>query len=320
MASPLTLQIKKQHNKVKVIVIASNKTAHVFQGSPCVDELVVFHPEKSTVLAFCKLFFHLRNFDIDVLLATQPSNTVSQSLITALSGAKYALKHAKDYSNDRFRDYSFLYNRTVSDDRMRHRVELNLDLLRVIGLTIPDGIASPQFFVSKDVQLKIDNWIARQGLNKHKIVAIHPGGLRANKHWPIERYIKVANVLLDNGCMIILVGGKNEEYQCLKIQQDLGKRLLFNVAGKLALAETAALLKRCACLISNDTGVMHIASAVDIPIIAIFGPTDPEHIGPYSSHAIALKKGYDVNLISVDDVLHAFNNISLSFDNPQLPK
>ncbi len=320
MASPLALQIKKRHNNVKIIVIASNNTAHVFQASSCVDELVVFHPEKSTVLAFCKLFFHLRRFAIDVLLATQPSNTVSQSLITALSGAKYALKHTKDYSKDRFRDYSFLYNRTVTDDRMRHRVELNLDLLRVIGLTIPDGIASPQFFVSKDVQLKIDNWITRQSLNNHKIVAIHPGGLRANKHWPIERYMKVANVLLDNGYMIMLVGGKNEEYQCLKIQQGLGKRLLFNVAGKLALDETAALLKRCACLISNDTGVMHIASAVDIPIIAIFGPTDPEHIGPYSSHAIALKKGYDVNLISVDDVLHAFNNISLSFDNPQLPK
>jgi len=115
-------------------------------------------------------------------------------------------------------------------------------------------------------------------------IALHVGaGPRQQfKRWPLDRFAEVAEQLHDEfGARIALVGGPDER----PASQDVQRRLpvtVVDAVGKLSVLQTAALLQRCDLLITNDSGPMHLAAAVDTPVVAIFGPTDIEKNPPIS--------------------------------------
>jgi len=107
---------------------------------------------------------------------------------------------------------------------------------------------------------------------------------------------------LKHGYKILLIGGNAEMEDNGKIMQRIGNPNVINFTGILSLQETLALLSYTKLLISNDTGIMHAAAAINKPVIALFGPTDHRHIGPRGKDIHIIKKGEDINLISIEDV------------------
>jgi ADP-heptose:LPS heptosyltransferase len=134
--------------------------------------------------------------------------------------------------------------------------------------------------ILKDNDLKINNtnFILKRLNNegqlyeKHNIygdnnIAITVGAKRKQNQWPIEYFQKVVYFILERGCTIYIIGGKEdiETSSKLKINEKL-----INLCGRLTPIESSSILKKCKLLITNDTGVMHLAYAVDVPIIALF--------------------------------------------------
>ncbi|GEM_PF-960945 len=107
------------------------------------------------------------------------------------------------------------------------------------------------------------------------------------KCWPVDHYHHLAELLVKYGCSVVWVGD-GEDAQILR---DLS--IGINLAGKLSVAETAAVLSVCQRVIANDTLILHLAEAMGVPTIGLFGPTDPAHyrpLGMYSTHLWLGKK------------------------------
>ena len=107
---------------------------------------------------------------------------------------------------------------------------------------------------------------------ENRMVVLAPGAAHATKQWPLSYYAAVGRFLYSAGFSIVLIGGEKDRIVCGELSVTLNSKPV-NLAGNLTLIESAALLKLSRLLVTNDTGVMHMAGAVGTPVIAIFGPT-----------------------------------------------
>ena len=114
-----------------------------------------------------------------------------------------------------------------------------------------------------------------------------PGGSRAEmKKWPLEHWLEVARFCLSEGWAVILTGGPDDFRAAQEFSDKLGRTAkVFNLAGRLSLEQLALLLAKSNFVVSIDTGVMHMASAIGAKLIAIHGPTSSLRWGPLSKEA-----------------------------------
>jgi lipopolysaccharide heptosyltransferase II len=122
---------------------------------------------------------------------------------------------------------------------------------------------------------------------------VHPGSgvhQAGFKRWPKERFSELADSLIsDLGASVIFFGGAEET----KLVEDISGMMRTQpliMTGQTTLSETAALIEKCSLFISNDSGLLHVASAVSAPVIGIFGPTDPRRTGPYPDSSAVIRK------------------------------
>lgn len=105
-----------------------------------------------------------------------------------------------------------------------------------------------------------------------RVVALAPGARWETKRWPVGCFAELARLLSRRGFRIALVGGHGDETACAAIARDISPPPL-DLAGRLPILGTAAVLARCAALVTNDSAPLHLAEAVGTPVLAIFGPT-----------------------------------------------
>jgi ADP-heptose:LPS heptosyltransferase len=122
------------------------------------------------------------------------------------------------------------------------------------------------------------------------LVGVHVSGGRESKQWHLDRFAQVARTLAhEHGATIVLTGSAGDRALVDAVRAQLGDAPVIDVTGQLNLPELAAVLARLDLLITGDTGPMHLASAVDTPLVALFGPSDPARYGPASSRQKVLR-------------------------------
>ena len=159
------------------------------------------------------------------------------------------------------------------------------------GLDVrPDG-GPPEFHVGDGARARAETWLVQRGLAGAavRLAALAPGAAHATKRWPVAHWIALADRLRGAGYAPIVVGGPDDRGSA---QQLAGHAE--SAAGECSLQETGALLARATVLVSNDTGVMHMATGVGTPVVALFGPT-VEQFGffPYRARARVLQRDLD---------------------------
>jgi len=108
-------------------------------------------------------------------------------------------------------------------------------------------------------------------------IALFPGASAPEKIWPVERFVLVAEYARFVGFIPVVVGGKGEFDAG---EQIIGDGVGVNLAGRTTLSETAAVLSRATAFVSGDSGLLHIAAALDVPLVALFGPSNAKKWGP----------------------------------------
>jgi len=112
-------------------------------------------------------------------------------------------------------------------------------------------------------------------VGREPIVAVHPGSGSEKKNWPVENFAAVARWVADElAAQLLIVEGEADERVVAKLTKLLEPRSI-TVASKLKLVELAAVLERCALFLGNDSGVTHLAAAMGIPVVALFGSASP---------------------------------------------
>ena len=153
----------------------------------------------------------------------------------------------------------------------------------------PDG-RPPEFFLGREAGEQVSAWLESVGLDQSgSLIAVAPGAAHATKRWPIDHWRMLVDRAVNDGYTVAVVGGPDDAELGVVLAQGSGGRVA-SAAGGFGLQATGALLQRARALVSGDTGVMHMATGVGTPVVALFGPT-VEAFGffPYTSKASVLE-------------------------------
>jgi ADP-heptose:LPS heptosyltransferase len=143
-----------------------------------------------------------------------------------------------------------------------------------------------ELHVSPQHRAQAEAKLVRLGVGQDDdLVGINPGATMEVKRWPVERFAAVGReIALEYGAQVVILGGPGDEERAAAIAAATPRAV--SVAGRLRLGETAALLRRCRLLVSGDTGPLHMAVALGIPTVGLFGPTNPRKYGPWGEEGI----------------------------------
>lgn len=164
-------------------------------------------------------------------------------------------------------------------------------LIRLLGVPAPQALPVIPADPRADA-LPVVRCVTR-GAAGGPLVIIHPFGAYAEKEWPPERYARLIERLVEmQWARVVVTGAPGDETRASELAQ-ICATPFENLAGMTSLPALAAVIRKSDLVITSDGGPMHLAAAVGVPIIALFGPTDPERWGPLSRHAEVFYRATD---------------------------
>jgi heptosyltransferase-2 len=207
-------------------------------------------------------------------------------------------------------------------DPVLHLKDYYLNILKKAGLSLKTDL--PRLTVSGQTLLPAEKILKDHGLRPDRpIIAIKPGSSFGQARvWPVQHQTELIKKLTAENIQIVLVGSPRSREISEAIMTGL-KFNLVDLTGKLALEEVPSVLVRCRVFVGNDSGLTHLANFLGLPVVALFGPSDPETCGPTLPPVSILKKSvpcapcsykacpYDhrcLNNIQPDEVYQAIRN------------
>jgi lipopolysaccharide heptosyltransferase II len=311
---PALQAIRNSYPEAHVTVVVSPGLDSLIQGTPIADGIQVFDKSKlkNSLLAFIKFGMQLRDEHYDLFVDMQPS--ARSYVLRLFSGAAHILVYRKQ--------------KNIKRGQQRiHAADNFMDTLKPLGIIVPaDSIDLP---LQDEARHTIDRLLAHYGIPESTmLVALNcsVGAARPARNWFPERFAELADRLIEElAADVIFIGGVEDRELVARVMKRM-KGKAFSTAGELSLAESAALLARCRCLVSSDTGPLHLATAVHTPVVGLYGSTDPQRTGPIGSGHQVLMKALPcvpcekkncalgtracMTLISTDDVLAAVRKAS----------
>ncbi|MEN8122844.1 MAG: glycosyltransferase family 9 protein [Bacteroidota bacterium] len=258
------LQEKFPTAKIDFLIRKGNES--LFDGHPFINHLYVWDKKGGKYKALLKIIKEVRKENYLYLINLQ--RFLSTGIITALSGAGKKYGFAKN-------PLSFSFDKKFPHeiDNGKHEVERNHLLIKAITDKTP---VAPRLYPSKEHFNKV---------SKHKkapFVCISPASVWFTKQFPSEKWLELIKNL-ENKYKIYLLGGPGDKQLCEDLRVKAESPKTFNLAGKLNLLESAALMKDAVMNYSNDSAPLHLASAMNAPVTAVFCSTIPGFgFGPLS--------------------------------------
>lgn len=318
LLSSIIKELKHLYPRVNITLVCSNGNIQAAKNLPYINKIIKFDMTNVTG----SLLELRKENTYDLLLdfgAWSRLNAILSYVIKA--DLKVGFKR-KDMSRH------YIYDQIVEHVDDIHEIENYRNILRSLGYSLLGE--KPEFTISVD---NVNN-VRTILVPKHKYIIFHlfaSGSHKAKKEWPESSWIDLADWLIGESYKIILTGGKQDS----EIAHTLVKKIngiegldYISLSGKLSLAETAALIKEVGTIVTVNTGIMHLAAAVDAKIIALHGPTSPLRWGPISDKSVILTPniacdqllslGFEkhncvindgcISTIKVDDVYQAVKN------------
>jgi len=223
----------------------------------------------------------------DISINVYPSNRKEYNIINFLIGAKKRL--AVKYLRKDFQNFGFLNNLRIQENDNLHNVEENIKLCELISNKkfedIPELILN---FTNEDLEFG-ENFFKENNISQNElIIGFHPGCSTLKNHdkrrWETDKFAELGKKLIEEHKAKILVFGGPEEKV---IKEDIIKKINSHSAISVntsSLIHTAAIMRRCNIFVTNDSSLMHIASALKLNVVAIIGPTNPNYIHPWKTN------------------------------------
>jgi heptosyltransferase-2 len=276
LATPLLQAAREQLSASYVAAVVRPDAAGLLAHHPAVDELIVFDKKGSArgLKGLLRMGSRLREQHFDAALI--PHRSLRSAILARL--ARIPMRVGFDTSAGRW----LLTHRVLY--QAIHEVERNLRLLRPWVSDVERY--EPSLYPDDRDFTAADDLLERHGVRPDEtLIGISPGSVWATKRWLPERFAETVKQFTDEQIgRVILFGGADDEALCQHIAAQSGESPIV-AAGQLSLLQSAALASRCTVMVSNDTGMAHIAAAMDTPVIALFGPTVSSFgFVPYGDH------------------------------------
>lgn len=261
LTTPAVTSLRKKFPESFIGFLCRSYTAPLLENNPAISTII-----KEDEYSFLNLVKKLKSLKFDVAIHFYVET--KSVLATTLAGIPYRVGPFSKLS-------SLLLNHKISQHRSRsekHEAQYNLDLVHHCGA---DGLpSSPVLFLTDDEKKKGKEIIASVQVNPEKPpIIIHPGSAGSVQNWPLEHFLKLAQQLVEEFGDVIFTGGKGEETileRAKNLTQPPHPYIHILPAGKLTLRELASVISNSKLMISNSTGPLHIATALDIPTLSFY--------------------------------------------------
>ena len=161
----------------------------------------------------------------------------------------------------------------------RHKASTYLPLLEAVGLSVLPG--PYEYTVSNEERQAARQWLATQRpVNGRPLVILHPGANWPHKRWAPERFAALADRLTESQRVQVMITGGPDDVALAETVKQAMRHPAVVLAGQTTLRQLAADLEQASLVVSNDTGVLHVAAALGRPVVALYGPTSPLLTGP----------------------------------------
>lgn len=277
-SNPVLTALRKEYEGCEISWLVFDTWKDVITLFPDVNHAIVWKKKKS-FRSFFSLVKLLRKERFDIVIDLQ--GLIRTSLLSLLTGAKkrIAVPGMKEFSN--------LFTREAYPESSgMHAVERSLETVRFLSgkrhepsfnITIPENAAEGLTSLLKEQKISAGD----------KIIGIVPSVRGKGKQWPAPYYKELINFILEKlpEAWIVILGSVNKSLV-------FDRQEVADLRGKTSILHLAGMLKLCNIVVGGDTGPIHLASAMKIPTVAIFGGSDVKETSPLGTHVSVIRKNY----------------------------
>ncbi|MEN3002583.1 MAG: glycosyltransferase family 9 protein [Armatimonadota bacterium] len=289
-ALPVAAALKRAHPSLRIGWVVEDRFAEVLDGSPCIDRLhVIPHRRiysRSFSCAWWRVFWtlvkELRMERYQVALDLQ--GLLKSAIWSVLGGVPLRL------GAHRMREGTWLLMKRlpIPERADQHVVLQYLEALHWLGVEPPTSVEFP-LFIPEEVRQNVRAKLAQVGVSG-AFVSINPSASREWKRWEIAKFAELSDRLeAEHGLPVVFIGGPGDKP--LEARLGASKQLpLRSLIGQTRLKEAMAVVEMSAVHVAGDTGTIHIAAALGVPCVGLYGPTNPDRTGPFGQRERVLYK------------------------------
>lgn len=285
MTTPVIRAVRKNYPEADITLLAKPWVIPVYESNPNIDRIMEYQNDGRHKKGWGTLLLSKdlrpKQFDLAVLM----QNAFEAALITFLGGVKERLGFNTDARG-------LLLNRAVKMDKelkKGHLIDYYIAILEGANL-VPDG-RNLELFLSEADRQAATKLLAQNGFDLFKpVIGINPGATGGTaKQWFPERYAALARQLsLKYGVQILIFGGPSD-HELGEYIKDRSQGSCINIAGQTSLGQAFALIEQCSLFVTNDSGLMHAAAALNVNQVAIIGSTDFVATAPANPNSVMVR-------------------------------
>lgn len=299
LVTPVLRTLRSHYPEGHIALLADAKLQDLVKYNQNIDELLVIEKKgyHNKLDNYVKFVGEIRSKQFDIVINLHANERAS--FIAAFSGGKKIVGYSTF-------GLGFFFDKVIENRKaIKHQVHSHFDVLReTLGITQIDdrGIEMWLDEIAEQSADKIwdESYPAQSSFEKGgstatgcgKVVGLNIGASWPTKRWRKEYYAQLADELLDMGYGVAYYGGPMDVEivnETIGLMRNQKHPLLKTFTGKMTLLELAALLKKCSVLVTNDTGPMHVAVAMNVPLVSMFGPSPVLGFYPYNDKSVVLK-------------------------------
>jgi heptosyltransferase-2 len=314
MTFPAIAAVRETLSTARITVLVKPWVADLVRMHPAVDEVLVYerpgrHEGAGGILKLAREL-RARRFDAAILL----QNAIEAAIIARLAG----IPVRAGYSTDARGLLLTHPVRLEAGIKSVHQSLYYVEMLEALGFT---PSRAPLALTPTEAQrIAAEQHLARFGIaGRRPLVGMAPGAAYGPaKRWFPERFAAVADRLAERFACPVLLFGSAGDRASTEAVQSAAKTALVDIAGRTSLGDAIALIACCDLFITNDSGLMHVAGALGVPTVAVFGSTDPKTTYPLGERTVLVRRPVDcspclrqecptdfrcMDLVTVDEVL-----------------
>jgi len=279
-------------NSIIDILVMYSAVRDLFENNPAVHQVYFVDFFKQSKFKSLKDVKKLRKNKYDFSVNVYPSNRLEYNFLNFLLGAKKRISFKYVYSG--FFRMEYLNNIIIPEEKNIHNVIQNIKILDVFDKNHGKEAGPMQIFIPDEFMNKAKKWMSENNLSENILIGVHAGSStlknHINKRWNVDKYVLLLEKLMKNYNAKILLFGSELDVNSY-LQNKLGSDSV--QASTDNFLDSAARLGFCKLFVTNDTAFLHSASAMEVPVVAIFGYTNAKELYPWKTRNVVVRKELD---------------------------
>lgn len=319
MSGPAIKALKQSFN-AHITVLTSSMAKGIIKHMPMIDDAIIFDlpwvktNQQAPKEQIYEVVERLKkgSFNAAVIFTVFSQNPLPTAMLAYMAGIPKILAYCRENPYGLLTDW-------IPDKEpynvIKHQVQRDLDLVASVGAFTNDDRLD---LLIEDCSTSVKEKLLSVGVNlDHPWLLLHAGVSEPKREYPFNNWVIAAKaIIIKLGYQILLTGAASEKVLTDKLQQRIGEHS-FSVAGLFDLSEFICLVKQAPCLVSVNTGTIHIAAAVNTPIVVLYAETNPQHT-PWKVANKVLPFSVPEEMRSKNEVI-AYLNKTIYTDASEMP-